>query len=125
MSGGNEALDLTAMPAVVFTDHQVATVELSVATAKDRGIDAWARTLTLDYVSRALVNLDTHGFNRLVAEKTSGRLGRSEAPTQKNGRQEWLGRATMFLKETEGRISKTGGWLTLCTKTRRARLTLF
>ncbi len=74
MVGEDQALDLTIMPTVVFTDPQVATVGLSVATAKGRGIDAWARTLTLDNVPRALVNFDTEGFIRLVAEKTSGRL---------------------------------------------------
>ena len=74
MVGEDQALDLTIMPTVVFTDPQVATVGLSVATAKDRGIDAWARTLALDAVPRALVNFDTGGFIRLVAEKTSGRL---------------------------------------------------
>ena len=74
MSGGNEALDLTVMPAVVFTDHQAATIGLSVDAAKARGISAEERTLTLDHVPRALVNFDTRGFIRLVAEKTSWRL---------------------------------------------------
>lgn len=74
MTGGDEALDLTVMPTVVFTDPQVATIGLSLAAAKDRGIDAWARTLALDNVPRALVNFDTSGFIRLVAERTSGRL---------------------------------------------------
>lgn len=74
MVGGDEALDLTLMPTVVFTDPQVATVGLSVGAANMRGIIAEERTLTLDHVPRALVNFDTSGFIRLVAEKTSGRL---------------------------------------------------
>lgn len=74
MTGGNEVLDLTLMPVVVFTDPQVATIGLSVDAAKARGISAEERTLTLDHVPRALVNFDTRGFIRLVAEKTSGRL---------------------------------------------------
>jgi mercuric reductase len=74
MLGGNAALDLTATPAVVFTDPQVATVGLTEAQAKERGIEAESRTLTLDNVPRALANFDTRGFIKLVAEKETGRL---------------------------------------------------
>jgi mercuric reductase len=74
MTGGEAALDLTAMPAVVFTDPQVATVGLSVAQARRCGIETDSRTLTLDNVPRALANFDTRGFIKLVAETESGRL---------------------------------------------------
>jgi mercuric reductase len=74
MTGGDAALDLSAMPAVVFTDPQVATVGLNERTARDRGLDVETRTLTLDNVPRALANFDTRGFIKLVAEKASGRL---------------------------------------------------
>ena len=74
MAGGDAALDLSAMPAVVFTDPQVATVGLSEAEAHQSGIEADSRTLTLDNVPRALVNFDTRGFIKLVAEAGTGRL---------------------------------------------------
>ena len=74
MSGGDVALDLTAMPAVVFTDPQVATVGLSEVEAHLKGIETDSRTLTLDNVPRALANFDTRGFIKLVAEVESGRL---------------------------------------------------
>jgi mercuric reductase len=74
MTGGDAALDLRAMPAVVFTDPQVAMVGLSEAEAKARGVDATSRTLDLDNVPRALVNFDTRGFIKLVAETQTGRL---------------------------------------------------
>ncbi|OAX54995.1 mercury(II) reductase [Xanthomonas graminis] len=74
MTGGDAALDLTAMPAVVFTDPQVATVGYSEAEAYQVGIETVSRTLTLDNVPRALVNFDTRGFIKLVAEADSGRL---------------------------------------------------
>ena len=57
MTGGDAAINLTAMPAVVFTDPQVDS-----------------RTLTLDNVPRALANFDTRGFIKLVIEEGSGRL---------------------------------------------------
>ncbi|HVL75893.1 MAG TPA: mercury(II) reductase [Noviherbaspirillum sp.] len=74
MTGGEVTLDLTAMPAVVFTEPQVATVGLSEARARLEGIETDSRTLSLDNVPRALVNFDTHGFIKLVAEAGSGRL---------------------------------------------------
>ena len=74
MTGGEAALDLTAMPAVVFTDPQVATVGLSEADAHLKGIDTETRTLTLDNVPRALANFDTRGFIKIVAEPGTGRL---------------------------------------------------
>ncbi|MBI1965684.1 MAG: mercury(II) reductase [Betaproteobacteria bacterium] len=74
MTGGDATLDLTTMPAVVFTDPQVATVGLSEAEAHLKGIETETRTLTLDNVPRALANFDTRGFIKIVAEAGSGRL---------------------------------------------------
>ena len=74
MTGGEATLDLSAMPAVVFTEPAVATVGLSERQAQERGIETAARTLALDKVPRALANFDTRGFVKLVAERDSARL---------------------------------------------------
>ena len=74
MTGGDAKIDLSVMPAVVFTDPQVATVGTTEAEAHQAGIETDSRTLTLDNVPRALVNFDTRGFIKLVAESGSGRL---------------------------------------------------
>ncbi len=74
MTGGEAALDLTAMPAVIFTDPQVATVGLSEAQARAQGIATDSRSISLDNVPRALANFDTRGFIKLVAEAGTGRL---------------------------------------------------
>ena len=74
MMGGDATLDLTTMPAVVFTDPQVATVGLSEAEAHLQNIETDTRTLPLDAMPRALVNFDTRGFVKLVAEAGTGRL---------------------------------------------------
>ena len=74
MTGGDAAINLTAMPTVVFTDPQVATVGISEAEAHLKGIETDSRLLTLDNVPRALVNFDTRGFIKLVIEQGSGRL---------------------------------------------------
>src|SRR2546427_9056156 len=62
MTGGNAALDLSAMPTVVFTDPQVVTLGLSEQEAHRRGIETDSRLLTLDNVPRALANFLTRGF---------------------------------------------------------------
>ncbi len=85
MTGGEAVLDLTTMPAVVFTEPQVATVGLSEAEAHLKGIETDSRTLSLDNVPRALVNFDTHGFIKLVAEAGSGRLIGVQAVTPEAG----------------------------------------
>lgn len=85
MTGGEAILDLTAMPAVMFTDPQVATVGLSEAEAHDKGIETVSRTLSLDNVPRALANFDTRGFIKLIAEAESLRLLGVQAVTPEAG----------------------------------------
>lgn len=85
MTGGDAALDLSTMPAVVFTDPQVATVGLTEAQAKAQGIETDSRTLPLENVPRALANFDTRGFIKLVAEKASGRLLGAQVLTAEGG----------------------------------------
>jgi len=72
MTGGDATLDLTAMPAVVFTEPQAATVGLTEAEAEKQGLSVQSRTLALENVPRALANFDTTGFIKLVAEKDTG-----------------------------------------------------
>ena len=74
MMGGDATLDLAVMPAVIFTDPQVATVGLSETEAHLAGIKTDSRTITLDNVPRALANFETRGFIKLVTEASSGRL---------------------------------------------------
>ena len=74
MTGGDAVLDLTAMPAVIFTDPQVATVGLSENQARAEGFEVDSRTLALENVPRALANFDTTGFVKLVADKATGSL---------------------------------------------------
>jgi len=85
MTGGNAALDLTALPRVIFTDPQVAMVGLSEWEAHHAGIETDSRTLTLDNVPRAVVNFDTRGFIKVVAEAGTGRLLGVQAVAQEAG----------------------------------------
>lgn len=74
ITGGDAALDLSNMPAVIFTDPQVATVGLSESDAKQAGFNVDSRSLELENVPRALANFETHGFVKLVTDTDTGRL---------------------------------------------------
>lgn len=74
MTGDDVALDLSVMPAVIFTNPQVATVGLNELQAQEQGMEVESRTLALENVPRALANMDTRGFIKLVAEKNNGRI---------------------------------------------------
>ena len=74
MTGGDATLDLSAMPAVIFTDPQVAMVGLSEHQAHEKGIETDSRVLAMENVPRALANFETDGFIKLVAESGTGRI---------------------------------------------------
>ena len=74
LSDAGRVLDLSAMPAVVFTDPQVATVGLSEVQAKAHGYQVQTTNLPLRYVPRAQAAQDTRGFIKLVADSATDRL---------------------------------------------------
>lgn len=74
MTGGEAHLDLSTMPAVIFTDPQIATVGMTKVIAEARDLEVQTRVLTLDNVPRSLVNFETAGFVKLVADAHSGQL---------------------------------------------------
>lgn len=74
MTGGDAVLDLSIVPRVVFTDPQIATVGYSEMEAHLASIETQVRVLTLDNVPRALVNFDTTGFVKIVAEAGTGKI---------------------------------------------------
>ena len=74
MTGGDAAINLSAMPAVMFTEPQMATVGLTEAEAHHNNIETDSRLLPLENVPRALANFETRGFVKLVMEEGSGRL---------------------------------------------------
>jgi mercuric reductase len=74
LSGADKVLDFSALPGVMFTDPQVATVGLTEARARAENIEVKTSVLPLDAVPRALVNRDTLGVIKLVADATTDRL---------------------------------------------------
>lgn len=74
MTGGDASINFSSMPAVVFTNPQVATVGFTEQQANDLGLDVESRILDLENVPRSLANIDTRGFIKLVASKNGGRI---------------------------------------------------
>ena len=74
LNGDSLRYDNAAMPAVVFTDPQVASVGLTEAQARADGHDVRTAVLTLDNVPRALAARDTRGLIKLVAERATRKL---------------------------------------------------
>jgi mercuric reductase len=67
-------LDYRHLPRVIFTSPQLGAVGLTDAQAARQGIACVCRVLPLDLVPRALVDRDTRGLVKLVAERASGRV---------------------------------------------------
>lgn len=67
-------LDYTTLPRVTFTSPAIAAVGMTEIEAITAGYSCECRVLPLDYVPRAIVNRDTRGLIKLVAEHDSGRL---------------------------------------------------
>ena len=74
LDGDARSYDATAMPAVVFTDPQTASVGLTEAEARAEGREVKTSLLPLEYVPRALAARDTRGLIKLVADSGSDRL---------------------------------------------------
>jgi len=74
LNGDRLKYDNTTMPAVVFTDPQVATVGLTEKQAQVLGYDVKTSVLDLKHVPRALAARDIRGLIKLVADADTRRL---------------------------------------------------
>lgn len=67
-------VDWKALPRVTFTSPQIASVGMTEDQATEAGLRIESRVLGLDAVPRALVNRDTDGLFKVVAEEGGGRV---------------------------------------------------
>ncbi len=76
LNGGARRVDLRALPRVTFTSPQIAAVGLSEQQAREAGYEVKTSLLRLEMVPRAIVNGETRGLIKLVAnEQTDHLLG--------------------------------------------------
>ncbi|GAC1312395.1 MAG: mercury(II) reductase [Acidimicrobiales bacterium] len=74
LGAAGRTVDYTGLPSVTFTTPQIASAGLTEAEAKAAGFDVKTAILPLSAVPRALVNHDTHGLVKLVADTATDRL---------------------------------------------------
>lgn len=74
LSDAGRVYDLSALPRVTFTDPQIASVGLTEAQAREKGLAVKVATVALQDVPRAIASRNTRGFITLVAEAETGRL---------------------------------------------------
>lgn len=74
IAGKSSEVDYVAIPAVCFTDPELASVGLTEAEAKKQGIDVKVSRFPFNANGRALSLDQTSGFVRLVSDKKTGLL---------------------------------------------------
>jgi len=74
LDGAGRTLDYRHLPRVTFTSPQLAAVGLTDQQAAQQGIACACRVLPLQHVPRALVDRDTRGLVKIVAERGTGRV---------------------------------------------------
>lgn len=74
LNGAARKLDLNALPRVTFTSPQIAAAGLTEEQAREAGYAVKTSVLPLELVPRALVNGETAGLIKLVADAESDRL---------------------------------------------------
>lgn len=74
LNGASRKVDLRALPRVTFTSPQVASAGLTEAQARDELHHVKASVLPLDAVPRAIVNRETRGLIKIVADGASDQI---------------------------------------------------
>jgi mercuric reductase len=74
ISNAGRKMDYKALPRVTFTTPNIAAVGLTDAQANEQGYDCECRTLELEHIPRPIVNLDTRGAFKIVAERGTGKV---------------------------------------------------
>ncbi|SDR44257.1 dihydrolipoyl dehydrogenase [Natronobacterium texcoconense] len=72
IAGEPAAIDHQAMPAVVFTDPEIATVGMTESEAEDAGFETVTGEFPLRASGRALTMDESDGFVKIVAEEEEG-----------------------------------------------------
>jgi mercuric reductase len=73
-TGAGLVVDYSQLPRVAFTSPAVGAVGLTDRQANGEGHACECRVLPLEFVPRALVNRDTRGFIKIVAEQGTGQI---------------------------------------------------
>lgn len=95
-AGADREVDYRHLPRVTFTSPALGSVGMTEAEVLAAGIACECRVLPLEYVPRALVNRDTRGFIKVVADASTGQILGLTAVTRDGGE---LAAAGVYLLE--------------------------
>ncbi len=73
-SGLTSHVHYNAVPAVIFTSPEVATVGLSLEQATEQGITVTQGTFPFQAIGKAAASMDTEGFSQIIADKKTGQI---------------------------------------------------
>ena len=73
-AGHNVAADYKTVPAVVFTDPEIATAGMMESEAKEQGLEVRVGKFPWGANGRALTQLETDGFVKVITDATDGQI---------------------------------------------------
>lgn len=74
IAGKPSVLDVRTIPAVVFTDPEIATAGMSETEAREKGYDVTIGKFPFTALGRAMTTRETDGFVKVIGDKATGDL---------------------------------------------------
>jgi dihydrolipoyl dehydrogenase len=73
-TGGDAVMHYNAVPSVIFTHPEVASVGMTLEKATEAGYDAVVGRFPFQALGRSVATMETEGFAQVVSEKKTGRI---------------------------------------------------
>ncbi|NGX50301.1 MAG: Dihydrolipoyl dehydrogenase [Chlamydiae bacterium] len=74
-AAGHEAvIDYHAIPSVIFTHPEIASVGLTAEMAEERGIDFTVGTFPFQALGKSIATIETEGFAQVLADRKTGEI---------------------------------------------------
>jgi dihydrolipoyl dehydrogenase len=73
-AGGDATMHYNAVPSVIFTHPEVASVGMTLEKATEAGYDAAVGRFPFQALGRSVATMETEGFAQVVSEKKTGRI---------------------------------------------------
>ena len=74
IAGQKTIMDYTAVPAVIFTHPEIATVGLTIDSAQKMGYDAKSTIFPFAALGKALAEKETEGYAEIISVKSTGQI---------------------------------------------------
>ena len=96
LAGKERSIDLSVVPACVYTDPEIASIGLTEAQAKEQGLSFSVGKFMMSANGKSLISKEERGFIKILAEKESGAV---------LGAQMMCARATDMIGEFGGAVA--------------------